>query len=113
MGNYKSDAACEMSRRRPWMAAWLMLGLSSAAAPAPVQVVSLWPQGAPGAQHPATAETSRVTEQGERVVSNVHSPSITVYLPTAGRGVSGSTGVTGVVIIPGGGHVEWLAVRGF
>ena len=30
-------------------------------------------------------ETVRVTEQGEHVVSNVHRPSLTVYLPARAR----------------------------
>lgn len=59
----------------------------------------LWPNGAPGAVD-GGAETVRVTEQGERVVSNVHQPSLTVYLPKAAR-----TGVA-VIVVPGGGHRE-------
>jgi acetyl esterase/lipase len=54
------------------------------------------------------AETVRVTEQGEHVVSNVHRPSLTVYLPEKGR-ASG----TAVIVIPGGGYRElWLDHEG-
>lgn len=60
----------------------------------------LWPKGAPGAVADGGEETVRVTEQGEHVVSNVHQPSITVYLPK--RNASGAA----VIVIPGGGHRE-------
>lgn len=75
------------------------LGAAFAAGPAP-QRVPLWPAGAPGAMPDGGEETVRVTEQGEHVISNVHQPSLTVYLPGGN-----STGV-GVVILPGGGHRE-------
>jgi endo-1,4-beta-xylanase len=52
------------------------------------------------------AETVRVTEQGEHVVSNVHAPSLTVYLPAKPSG-------TAVVVIPGGGYRElWMDHEG-
>jgi endo-1,4-beta-xylanase len=44
-------------------------------------------------------ETVRISEQGDHVVSNVHRPSITVYLPKKHTGVS-------VIVVPGGGHRE-------
>jgi endo-1,4-beta-xylanase len=44
-------------------------------------------------------ETVRISEQGDHVVSNVHQPSITVYLPEKHTGVS-------VIVVPGGGHRE-------
>jgi acetyl esterase/lipase len=54
------------------------------------------------------AETVRVTEQGEHVVSNVHRPSLGVYLPEKGR-ASG----TAVIVVPGGGYRElWLDHEG-
>jgi endo-1,4-beta-xylanase len=64
------------------------------------QRVLLWPQGAPGAMANGGEETVRVTEQGEHVISNVHQPSLTVYLPK--KNPSG----TAVVVMPGGGHRE-------
>jgi len=116
MAGRGSGTAGEMTRRRPWQAAWLTLGLCGVAVGSPREVVTLWPQGAPGAQQPATAETLRVTEQGERVVSNVHAPSITVYLPVKSGGAvrTAGSGSTGVVVIPGGGHVEiWMDHEGY
>lgn len=61
----------------------------------------LWPIGAPGARADGGDLKVRVTENGERVVSNVHTPTIRPYLPAAGA----ATGCA-VVIAPGGGHRE-------
>jgi endo-1,4-beta-xylanase len=85
-------------------ATWLLAGAlacvaAQAADPAP-QKLLLWPDGAPGAMPQGGDETVRVTEQGEHVVSNVHKPSLTVYLPK--QNAAGA----GVVILPGGGHRE-------
>lgn len=51
-------------------------------------------------------ETVRLTEQGEHVLSNVHRPSLTVYLPARASG-------TAVIVIPGGGYRElWVDHEG-
>jgi len=83
------------------------------------EAILLWPDGAPGAVANGGAENVRVTGQGERVISNVHNPSLTPYIPSA----SASTGAA-VIIAPGGGHRElwsdheghnlgkWLQQRG-
>lgn len=78
-------------------------------------VVPLWPQGAPGS-------VDRMTEPEKTTgtnISNIHQPSLTVYLPAAGK----ANGCA-VIIAPGGGHArlaiqhegynvaEWLAARG-
>jgi len=95
--------------------ALLFCGLLSAVAvraaePAP-QVVYLYPAvdtapvGAAGA-----AETVRVTEKGEHVVSNVHRPSLAVYLPVKSPGTAKRTGV---IVLPGGGYRElWMDHEG-
>ncbi|MBC8025193.1 MAG: alpha/beta hydrolase, partial [Steroidobacteraceae bacterium] len=62
--------------------------------------VLLWPNGAPGALADAGDEKVRVTEQGDHVVSNVHKPSLTLYLPRT-KGVRAA-----VVVAPGGGYRE-------
>jgi acetyl esterase/lipase len=50
----------------------------------------------------------RINEHGEHIVSNVHAPSITVYLPSR-RDATG----TAVIVIPGGGHAElWMDHEG-
>ena len=59
----------------------------------------LWPGGAPGAIAGGD-ETVRITEQGERVVSNVHRPSLTMFLPVERQSIPA------VIVIPGGGHRE-------
>jgi acetyl esterase/lipase len=78
-------------------------------------VVPLWPNGAPGSEA-RMHEPEKV--DGDKV-SNIHHPSITVYLPSKDK-ASG----TAVVVVPGGGHRllvmnhegynvgEWLAQRG-
>src|SRR5882757_8049441 len=73
------------------------------------ETLPLWPGAAPGSQGQTSAETVRVNEYAEHIVSNVHQPSITVYLPKRER----STGAA-IVVIPGGGHVElWMDHEGY
>lgn len=56
--------------------------------------IPLWPNAAPGPK-----ETWNPSTDGFHRVTNVHNPTITVFLPPAGK----ATGV-GFVICPGGGH---------
>jgi len=73
------------------------------------QVVLLWPDGAPGSEGKSGQETVRISSEGDHVLSGVHQPSITVYLPAKER----ATGA-GIVIIPGGGHRElWMDHEGY
>jgi endo-1,4-beta-xylanase len=81
--------------------------------------IPLWPNGAPGSEGKDGEEAVRVTPDGERVVSNVHKPSLTPYLPPKDK----ATGAA-VIVAPGGGHRElwtdheghnfarWLSARG-
>jgi acetyl esterase/lipase len=72
-------------------------------------VVLLWPNGAPGSEGKTAPEKVRLTPDGERVISSVHQPSITVYLPSKET----ATGAA-VVIAPGGSHVElWVDHEGY
>jgi endo-1,4-beta-xylanase len=64
------------------------------------EAILLWPDGAPNAKPDGGPETVRLVG-GERVVANVHAPSITPYLPAAGT----ATGAA-VIVMPGGGHKE-------
>ena len=76
---------------------------------APPPAVALWPDGAPGSQSDPSPETVRLTDQGEHIVSNIHRPSITPYLPAPAR----ATGAA-VVVLPGGGHRElWMDHEGY
>ncbi len=100
-----------------FMSLVLVCGIGAAAAEP--SVVPLWLNGPPGSDGKAADETVRLSPSGERVVSSVHKPSVTVYLPT-GEAATGAA----VVIAPGGGHRElwtdheghnvarWLSDRG-
>src|SRR5690349_14461054 len=88
------------------MSPWKMLfavglvpaSLIAAAQPQPQpQVISLWPDGAPG-----FADRRNEPEQAKDYwVRNIHNPSLTAFLPTRG-----SANGAAVVICPGGGHRE-------
>jgi beta-galactosidase len=79
-----------------------------AARPVSAATLPLWPGGAPGSEGQTGQETVRVTEYGEHIVSNVHQPSLTVYLPPQEQ----ATGA-GIVVLPGGGDVElWMDHEG-
>jgi endo-1,4-beta-xylanase len=87
----------------------LLLGFSTYAASAAPQALLLWPNGAPGSEGQTAEETVRINENGEHIVSRVHRPSITPFLPAKEK----STGAA-VLIIPGGGHRElWMDHEGF
>lgn len=64
-------------------------------------VILLWPDGAPGSEGKTEEESVRIAAGGERVVSRVHRPSLTMYLPSKET----ATGAA-VIIAPGGGHRE-------
>jgi alpha/beta superfamily hydrolase len=84
-----------------WLGCWLPL--SALALQQPKEIL-LWPQGAPGSEGKTGDETVRVTRDGEHVISNVHKPSLTPYLPAKTK----ATGAA-VIIAPGGGHRELWA----
>lgn len=81
--------------------------------------VRLWPDGAPGSEHWSISETVTTSRGGDRVVTNVSDPTLSVYLPDPAI----ATG-TAVVIAPGGALralawdnegvkvAEWLNSRG-
>ena len=58
-------------------------------------VVALWPNGAPGSE----ARLNEPEKKNGNSVSNIHHPSLTLYLPPKGQ----ATGC-GVIVTPGGGH---------
>ncbi len=76
----------------------LLIASVSAFASEP-QIEYLWPNGAPGSEGKTSEEVVKVQPAGDRVISNVHKPSITVYLPSKETATGAS-----VVIAPGGGH---------
>jgi acetyl esterase/lipase len=73
------------------------------------EVQLLWPNGAPGSPASFSPEKTRLTDRGEHIVSNVHAPSIAIYLP-----VHGTHSGTSVIVIPGGGYKElWMDHEGY
>jgi endo-1,4-beta-xylanase len=76
----------------------LLCGVSPAATPAEIR---LWPNGAPGSEGKTAAEVVEPPnkDHGYLKVTGVHQPSLTVFLPPAGK-ASGAA----MIIAPGGGH---------
>jgi endo-1,4-beta-xylanase len=71
--------------------------------------ILLWPNGAPGSESKTAQEAVRISPQGDHVVSSVHRPSITPYLPSKENATSAA-----VIVIPGGGHGElWMDHEGY
>src|ERR1700722_2134765 len=95
----------KMPTRMPFLSLICLTGWAQQSHP----VIPLWPDGAPGSQGKTAAESVRIAAPGgDHVVSSVHRPSITLYLPKANA--SG----TAVVIAPGGGHSElWVDHEGY
>lgn len=104
----------DMKLRLPLLAALVTLtGSAFAAGQRPV--IPLWPNGAPGSEA-RRAEPEKVAGSN---VSNIHHPSLTVYLPAPEK----ATGCA-VIVAPGGGHqrlaiqhegynvAQWLAEHG-
>ena len=77
----------------------LMLVCCTAGAAPPAKEL-LWPKGAPGAMVNGGEEVVTIKGQGDHVVTNVHQPSITAYLPKDDRFR------LSVIVVPGGGHRE-------
>lgn len=91
------------------VAGFLLLLTSAASALGQGQTLLVWPDGAPGSEGRAGQEVVRLSERGEHIVSSVHAPSLTAYLPTREE----ATGAA-VVVIPGGGHAElWMDHEGY
>lgn len=79
-----------------------MLLVTTAHAVEPGKDILLWPNGAPGSEGKTNLETVvRIAPAGDHVLSNIHKPSITPYLPAADK----ATGCA-VIVAPGGGHRE-------
>ena len=72
--------------------------------------ISLWSEGAPGTKPDGGEEIARIYKPtGDHVISNVHNPSTTPYIPSG----ENATGIA-IVIAPGGGHREiWIDHEGY
>jgi acetyl esterase/lipase len=96
----------QMHSLRKFVAACLLF--ASAITAAQPKEIPLWPGGAPGSEGKAGKEKLRLYE-GEHILSNIHHPSVTVYLPLKEK----ATGAA-VIVIPGGGHRElWMTHEGY
>jgi endo-1,4-beta-xylanase len=96
----------------------MLLCAAALGASSPEEIL-LWPKGAPGSEGKTAPESVRPSTDGVRRIHSIHKPSVTAFLPPAGR----ATG-TAIVILPGGGHqylsidnegtaaAKWLADRG-
>jgi len=82
--------------------------LAAAAAAAEPTVLLLWPQGAPGSEGKTGEESVRIAQPGgDHVISGVHKPAITIYIPASPTGA-------GVIVMPGGGHNSlWMDHEGY
>jgi len=70
--------------------------------------ILLWPKGAPGSEGKTGNEKLRVVNE-DHVISNIHRPSITPYIPLKEKGTGAA-----VIIAPGGGHRElWITHEGY
>lgn len=69
--------------------------------------IQLWKEGAPGSEGKSGTEKIRIAEGGDHVVSGIHRPTITPFIPAKGSGAA-------VIIAPGGGHSElWIDHEGY
>ena len=97
----------------------LLLLCSPIAAADPAPQILLWPQGAPGTPSGAPPEKVLTSKNGERQVSSIHQPSLTIFPANKDKACG-----AGVLVIPGGGHrmlcvdhegenlARWLAEQG-
>ena len=78
----------------------ITIGLLAIAVDAVAQVpqeIRLWPAKAPGAENWTVPEATTTSPTGDRIITNVSDPTVTVFLPAAAT----ATG-TAVVVAPGG-----------
>src|SRR4030042_1379580 len=83
------------------------------------QVIQLWPGIAPGSEDWTQKEVQYLNEQGQEMVRNVVTPTLTVYKPDPAKANG-----TAMIVAPGGGFLflswqtegtevaEWLASKG-
>ncbi len=84
---------------------FLFFAVSALQAADPAEI-PLWPDGPPEAMTPPSEATKefRRTKGGKSVISDIHSPTITLFKPAKPNG-------TAVVVAPGGGYVFLSAVH--
>lgn len=98
-----------MKKLRPALFALTVVLLSSALYAQDNKEILLWSHGAPGSEGKTGKEKIRIAEGGDHVVSGIHHPSVTPFLPTKEK----NTGAA-IIIAPGGGHRElWIDHEGY
>lgn len=108
-GAVQESAIMLVTRLRNTLLCICSLMLPVVAAAAEHEQVPLWSHDAPGSEGKTAPEIVRLSPGGDHLVSSIHRPSITPYLPAAGI----ATGAA-IVIVPGGGHRElWIDHEGY
>ena len=74
-----------------------LLAIASDALAQASEEIRLWPGKAPGSENWTVAEVTTTSPAGDRTISNVSDPSVSVFLPPA----ASATG-TAAVVAPGG-----------
>jgi acetyl esterase/lipase len=98
-----------MKKLRKTLLALSVVLLSSVLSAQDNKEILLWPNGAPGSEGKTGKEKIRIAEGGDHVVSGIHHPSVTPFLPTKEK----NTGAA-IIIAPGGGHRElWIDHEGY
>lgn len=89
--------------KSPWFLALLSAISLTAAEP---EVIPLWPEGAPGIMAPPSKATAEFIQKraGKSTVTNVTSPTLTVFRPEKPNGTS-------VIVAPGGAYAFLSAVH--
>jgi acetyl esterase/lipase len=97
---------------------FVLLGIGSAIS-AQQEVIPLWPGTAPGSENWTQKEIQYLNEQGQQMVRNVVTPTLTVYKPDPAKANG-----TAMIVAPGGAFLflswqiegtevaEWLASKG-
>ncbi|MDP4261828.1 MAG: alpha/beta hydrolase [Bacteroidota bacterium] len=98
-----------MNKLQITIQAWVIIFLTSALSAQQNKEILLWSHGAPGSESKTGKEKIRIAEGGDHVISGIHHPSITPYLPAKEK----NTGAA-IIIAPGGGHRElWIDHEGY
>jgi acetyl esterase/lipase len=97
---------------------FILLGIGNIIS-AQQEIIPLWPDIAPGSENWTQKEVQYLNEQGQQMVRNVVTPTLTVYKPDPAKANG-----TSMIIVPGGAFLflswqtegtevaEWLVSKG-
>src|ERR1041385_2295425 len=98
-----------LNSKRVLATSLLLFALTALHAASLPKEILLWPNGAPGSEGKSGAERVRIANTNDHVISNIHHPSITPFVPSKRK----ATGCA-VIVAPGGGHRElWIDHEGY